>query len=374
MTATAAELLLNASSSYAIAHQNQQAELSSSGLSGPSEEQQTSRAGLSRENQQQQLQQAKQQLEMNLSGDISRIIQHERESSSIQAMTTMASATSSTSTPLSKPVEQAEAAVSHASITTTKQEADVVVEDNPQQQQQTAVELAKEMEKFDYDLIQSSSSQVQANELPNANHHQQHFNKQLQMAQVIDFVPQQRQQQQPSNEQVELMPPVNRLQPQVVVPQPQAEQQQAQAQRVPIYRSVFKSLKGQQNGPQHHFRQQLDRNGNPRNVVAIARRRRDRNQQPQVMANEQSHRTMRQPRPSFQFGEKHDQVGQLVDLQQPPMAMAAQPQQQVQMHNHTRASSSVANYLQLLNSRYNFRLPRVGGGPSPASPSPTWSS
>lgn len=194
---------------------------------------------------------------------------------------------------------------------------------------------AKELKKFDYDIIASTApnpTQTNAeNLLKSAQTHQSQMANQM-MTQ-IDFVPQQQQQQQPaqSAHQVKVQPlTTNGQQPPVRLAN----------ERVPIYRSLFKTLKG---GPgklqvaqgaanQHH---QLRQVGPHRYAVVSSRHRRDRSPLPDTANGSTS-------------------------------AASAKQAGQVQSHG-------VASYLQLLNSRYNLRLarvaPHVGPGAAPATAS-----
>lgn len=139
-----------------------------------------------------------------------------------------------------------------------------------------------------------------------------------------------------------------------------ANEQGGQQQRVPIYRSFFKSFKGPHG--RHHQQQanQVAVNGYPTgprgNVVAIARRRRDRvhnHHLPLVSSlRQQQEASSSQPK------------------QVPIEAQAAAPFASSPLGSPSRyqqgphsapgnAGAAMASYLQLLNSRYNLRLAHV---------------
>lgn len=190
-----------------------------------------------------------------------------------------------------------------------------------------ATSSAKELKKFDYDIIASMASvpaQTNSENLLKSMHtHQSQVANQM-MTQ-IDFVPQQPQQQQQSH-QVKVQQQHNGQQPPIRLAN----------ERVPIYRSLFKTLKG---GPgklqvsnglisQQQHAQQIGPN---RYAVVSSRHRR----------------------------ERAPTLPESTDSAAAASSMATKRQAgQVQSHG-------VASYLQLLNSRYNLRLARVA--PQPAS-------
>lgn len=160
----------------------------------------------------------------------------------------------------------------------------------------------RELKKFDYDIIPSA--------VPNPT------SQPRQQLTQIDFAPQQ----------------VGRAQPQPQPQQqPQFQPQRLANERVPIYRSLFKTLKagpsklqvaGAVGGPAqqpHQHQPQAHRY-----AVVASRRRRDRNPVPEV-------------------GLDHQQA---LNVTKP-------------------GQHGVASYLQLLNSRYNLRLARVANQKSP---------
>ena len=237
----------------------------------------------------------RQQLEASLSVDVSRIIQHETAAASVA------------------PPQQQAAAQTQAAEQVTQQATTTLASTTT-----AAPEVARlEMKKFDYDMIQSAASNLaQLNELAapsGANARQQQVGQQAA-----------RQQQQPAEQK-----PLG------------AATQPAAPQRVPIYRSLFKTFKSGNQLPIIGAGHQQ----NGRNVVAIARRRRDRQQAAAVASDQQQHWPANNNNNNNNFGGAEQQVPQ-----------AAAPRQ----HNQTsrQTAANVASYLQLLNGRYNLRMPQ----------------
>ena len=321
------------------------------------------------------------QLEASLSEDISRIIQ--QESAAISAPDSLGS------------MQQAAASLSLAGLPLEQPALGA-----RQQQQQRA----KELRKFDYDIIQSSSSPnlVQLNDLSGelANQQQatvqpmeplvqpqqhrqhpaqaqqqqpqqqqQHYNQRPQMLTQIDFVPHQHHQTQAARQVTPALPmqpganpmraQVERLGRSPSVGEPsqlagstassssKAHGEPAATDRVPIYRSLFKSLKGNSkggaNGPTH-LRY---------SVAGANRRRRDRLAMGGGQAAEDGARGQHpsSAAPSTQgYGDGTSSSGSSVALGQQSSANQTGPAQR---------AHGVASYLQLLNSRYNLRMARV---------------
>lgn len=366
-----------------------------------------------------QLQQqiARQQLESSLNEDISRIIQLQQEA------------------PLSAPSSQAPISAATSDIASSESQqhsaSTIPVTDISQsiKQQVGLVNSQKELKKFDYDIIQSSSSPnlMHLNELSGEiNSNQQHQQQMLQQAQKptqqiqtqIDFVPQQQQQhqqqqqsssarqvtpashllvasteqlisQQQQNKQVFNRQQLHRdrLNGQVIKASPSsngqkpADQDGAVAGRVPIYRSLFKTLKGGQ-GRLHAATGATNQNGNR---YSISRRRRERNQQ---SANQQIQSSTTStivgggseiPRINQQQQQQQIWTSVAPSIMSSPSAISTAPetssspaatpqvnsthQQNVPPSLH-RTHHGVASYLQLLNSRYNLRLNRVSSQPT----------
>lgn len=295
-------------------------------------------------------------------------------------------------------------------------------------QHQHQLQSAKELKKFDYDIIQSPSSPAphlnQINgllasggvELPNQASHQ----VAAQLHTQVDFVPQQQQQQQGSlGRQVLPASPVSTNQHrasfrgqqhphdarsrtfgQVIKAskwanggEHQANQQQQLpsigVERVPIYRSLFKTLKGggrvlgsqgehgrysgvtvrRRRDRQHQLRAQqalstAGSTSSSTSALALA------HSSPSPLLGQtepdqarSTHWTSVSPQPEV-GGSATPAASRQQQQQQPEQvkypALVAQPIAQSRSH-------SVASYLQLLQSRYNLRLPRVSAQPSLAA-------
>lgn len=300
---------------------------------------------------------SRQQLEANLNGDVSRIIRHESGASS-PTQTTFSPAADSSQPPVPS-----------------------VIGGGPEISDQPDANNNNSQAKTDYEIIQSSGNLVQLNELPTsvvssmsgaselqngsrqapgpnsvgirqqmmtqiefatAQHHQHQHQHQQQHQQQLQQL------QHPSSPSVQMTPAagvpidndwnqrLNQTRPEQVAPI-------EHVQRIPIYRSFFKSLKGGQ------ARAHLvgGHGGYQRNVVTVARRRRDRHhvaplgqqtdgEQPTV--DHASHLA-----PELAGGQRLPMVG-------------------MGLHNQTQARryhNGMPSYLHMLNNRYNLRLPRV---------------
>lgn len=336
-----------------------------------------------------------QQLEMDLSDDVSSSIQQEPSYSS-----------SSSPPPQSVSVASDQSPAGEAQQVSTAQSVE------PSQQQRHQQLAAKELKKFDYDIIQSPSSSpslIQMSTLLSIADSQATQQNSARLPTQVDFVPQQQQQQQQqaptgrqaipasvSNQQAQRMAFRNNQihQPdgrsrtfgQVIkaakwsgaemqVGQQQQQQQQPVAvDRVPIYRSLFKTLKS--GGRTFGGASQAEHGGY---AGVTVRRRRDRHHrrpfQPALTTTSTTTMVHSSSSP-MPVGQTEPDLARISHWTSsspvPPEASGGQTVLQIQQHqpaqvNYTmiaqpvaqQRSHGVASYLQLLQSRYNLRLPRA---------------
>lgn len=328
----------------------------------------------------QQLQ--RQQLEFSLNGDVSRTIQLERDAAAAAASTVAAPSTPQVTG--GEPAQQHQQAFSnqpelHEPVELARQTTPGAEIASADFAQPSSAPLAKEMKKFDYELLASSSNSnnnlVQLNELPVTAPHEQQLQPQQRPPLEMNLHEERRRghkfirQQMGDSEQ-------------------EVGGQQQQQQRLPIYRSFFKSFKGGQ-ARGSAGRPGREAAGERRHVVAIARRRRDRHQvlplmgvglpiaQQRVSAMEAPAHKM-DARPLEQRADGPPAFHQAVQVAQTqannqqhqqgaPAGLTPMQVRSQQQHQH--AGAAVASYLQLLNSRYNLRLPRIVASSQQAAPS-----
>lgn len=284
-----------------------------------------------------------------LNEDVSRIIQQESASS-------LAGATGGQETSGAKSdISQAAAPGSEAAKAQAQAQARAQAQAQAEAEQQ-----AKEMKKFDYDLLPAAASPVAASVSPNALVNQHSDAEAAQLAQLVGYGEQpasgnRQQPQQALLGQVDFVsqPPAQPAAPNGFrrrTSKPVAPQQQQQAatggaggplvERVPIYRSLFKkTLKSDISPPAQPAA------GAPQQPHRYAiRRRRDRAQQQQ------------QPQQA-----QRKSVGQMPAAQEAQALAAPQAGDSAgaKQEQPARATNGVASYLQLLNNRYHFRLNRA---------------
>lgn len=373
-------VLINATSSYSAGRDKQQSDEISDNSDGVGEQPPAQLAGVeSRPANPQSIPSgldSRQQLELNLNGDVSRIIQLE-QASSLPSVTPSQSDHSaptspsgpSSSGPTSEQIQsQTEASRQQTTLANGVQVeiGDLAAQGTPSSSSVQSVKALDNMRKFDYDLIPSqpalANNQLNSNEPVNQQIVEQQQQQQQQRpleqtavrAQAGEMLGDQNQRQ--HGQPIRGLKFANHQQQaegeSMVAPGAQLISQQ----RVPIYRSIFKSFKSVANqaatGAARGQREILgERRGN---VVAIARRRRDRHPSPALVnaagSNPQNSNQQQQGADVNSIGAINQQQHQQAAGSQRNLVTPVQAQQ---------TSHAVASYLQLLNSRYNLRLPRV---------------
>ena len=296
-----------------------------------------------------------QRFELQLGGDVARIIQH--ESASEQLSATNSSHREPDRSPVLPAQKQTQTQTPIATTTTSSTTpAPTPVSSSALQAIAISDQLmAMQANKFDYELLPSASNSVQTGEGVQVHSMQSQQSPAHQQRGSSKFMGE------PGAQPEAAQPSEQHL----LAPEHRQQLPAASQNRVPIYRSLFKSLKqvGHQAAPMHLRQQQQQHGGDHMPVRVVARRRRDR-----VQASGAGHMV------APPMGQESLAMGELNDS--PPATVGnTNPQSHQQVAHslrHNRLSSgpnqlvsrnsagSVASYLSLLNSRYNLRLPRVG--------------